>query len=71
MVTIKTYGLTIYYKLTIDCFRLFIPGYGPFTGIKNIKLNKMLFVTYITLFDKYDRPYYIVIEPIDFEGDLI
>ena len=30
------------------------PGKNTFTGIKNIKLNKILYAPYSTLFDKYD-----------------
>ena len=33
--------------------------------LKNIKLNKIVYVKYITFIDKYDELYYIVIEPID------
>ena len=39
----------------IDHFRSFIPRYGSFADIKNIKLNKMAHVTYSTLFDKHDK----------------
>ena len=55
----------------IDHFRSFLPGYGHFTGIKNIKLNDILYLTYSTLFDKHDMLYYIVVEPIDFGRDPI
>ena len=36
-------------------FWSFFPGYGLFTGIKNIILNKMLYVTCSTLLDKHDK----------------
>ena len=36
-------------------FSVFLPGYGLFTGIKNIILNKMLYVTCSTLFDQNDK----------------
>ena len=36
-------------------FRSFFPGYGLFTGIKNIILNKMLYVTCSTLLDQHDK----------------
>ena len=55
----------------IVIFRLFFLGYGPFTDIQNLQLNKILYVTYSTLFDKDDKLKYIVIEPIDFERDPI
>ena len=45
----------------IDYFRSFLPGYGPFTGIKNIKFDKMLY-----LIDKHDKLYHIFMERIDF-----
>ena len=35
-------------------FWLFVPGFGPFTGIQNIKLNKRLYLTHSTFFDKHD-----------------
>ena len=38
--------------------------------IKDIKLNKMSYVTYSTLFAKHDKLHYIVIESIDLERDL-
>ena len=50
----------------IDHFRSFLPGYGPLAGIKNIKLNTILYVTYSSLIDKHDKLQYVVIEPIDF-----
>ena len=36
-------------------FRSFLPGYGPFAGIKYIKMNKIVYVTYSTLFEKHDK----------------
>ena len=38
--------------------------------IPNIKLNKMLYITYSTLFEKHDKLQYIVVELIDSERDL-
>ena len=55
----------------IDQFRSFLLGYGRFTGIKNITLIKILYVTYSNLFEKHDKLLYIVIDPIDFERDPI
>ena len=56
--------------IKIDNFQLFLLGYGLFIAIKNINLNKIVYVTYSILFDKYDKLKYIVIEPIDFKRDL-
>ena len=53
----------------IDHFRSFLPGVRSIAGIKNIKLNEMLYVTHITFLDKYDKIKYIVIARIDFEKD--
>ena len=55
----------------VDRFRSFLPGYGAFTGIQNLILNKVFYVTYSTIFDKHDKLLYIVIGPIDFERDPI
>ena len=39
----------------IDHFWSFIPDYDQFTGTKNIKSNKMLYVKSRTVFDKHDK----------------
>ena len=39
----------------IDHLRTILSGYGPFIGIQNIRSNKILCVTFSTLFDKYDK----------------
>ena len=50
-------------------FSVIVSWIRSIAGIKNIKLNEMLYVTHITFLDKYDKIKYIVIARIDFEKD--
>ena len=44
-----------YIMITPNNFRSFLPGHGPFAGIKNIKLNEMFYLTYSIFFDEHDK----------------